>query len=416
MSAELQAASRVSFSFAIVLLLGMGMATFGALALGVLASFIIDEFAITREQLGYVVSVNVVAAALVSPLAGRLTDRLGSKRAFLSVFLLAAMSFVAFAAAPVAWVMLVGSLLAAGAQAAANPATNKLIALHVPDGSRGVITGVKQSGAELGLLLGGVSLPAAATRFGWRYALAAVAVLALGALVVAVTVVPSRGAEEVFEPFRWRSQFPLAIWWLTGYGFLMGLCGAVTFFVPLFVEEGLGHRPELGGLAVAVMGLTAFVARIAWARASERIARHAAALGLIAALAVAGTLCLLLSTSSLPVLWIGVVLVGMSANAWNSVGMLAIMAEVGPRQVGSASGIVLFGFLAGLGVGPPLYGRTVDHTGSYDLMWVISLGACLAAAVLVVVWLCASRNTEGAVATDVPMERRPSGEIDVVEK
>ena len=36
---------------------------------------------------------------------------------------------------------------------------------------------------------------------------------------------------------------------------------------------------------------------------------------------------------------------------------------------------MLRGFLAGLGIGAPLYGWTVDTTGSYTLMWWISLTA-----------------------------------------
>ena len=52
---------------------------------------------------------------------------------------------------------------------------------------------------------------------------------------------------------------------------------------------------------------------------------------------------------------------------------------------GRASGIVLFGFLSGLGIGPPIYGATVDATGSYTAMWLMSIGA--AAITVGIVWL-----------------------------
>ena len=55
-------------------------------------------------------------------------------------------------------------------QAIANPATNKLISMHVPPGKRGIITGIKQSGVQAGTFLGGLLLPVITLSFGWRLA------------------------------------------------------------------------------------------------------------------------------------------------------------------------------------------------------------------------------------------------------
>ncbi|MEE9533508.1 MAG: hypothetical protein V3W06_03755, partial [Acidimicrobiia bacterium] len=52
-----------------------------------------------------------------------------------------------------------------------------------------------------------------------------------------------------------------------------------------------------------------------------------------------------------------------------------------------ASGIVMFGFLAGLGVAPTLFGWLVDRTGSYTPMWLISVGSLGLTAVLAVWWV-----------------------------
>jgi cyanate permease len=81
-----------------------------------------------------------------------------------------------------------------------------------------------------------------------------------------------------------------------------------------------------------------------------------------------------------------VIITGASTSAWNSVGMLATIDEAGPALTGRASGVVLLGFLTGLGIGPPLYGATVDATGSYTLMWVISIAAAMATTGFVWVW------------------------------
>jgi cyanate permease len=66
--------------------------------------------------------------------------------------------------------------------------------------------------------------------------------------------------------------------------------------------------------------------------------------------------------------------------------MLAVMHDAGAELAGRASGKVMFGFLIGLGIAPPVYGRTVDVTGSYTLMWWMAVVAYTAAFLLVVAW------------------------------
>ena len=55
---------------------------------------------------------------------------------------------------------------------------------------------------------------------------------------------------------------------------VFGFAGAVTFYVPLYVEEAIGLDPRIGGLVAAVIGATAFASRITWARVAERTERY----------------------------------------------------------------------------------------------------------------------------------------------
>ena len=43
-------------------------------AIGILATFIVDDLEITRTTLGWIVATNVILAAVLSPIAGRATD------------------------------------------------------------------------------------------------------------------------------------------------------------------------------------------------------------------------------------------------------------------------------------------------------------------------------------------------------
>jgi cyanate permease len=65
--------------------------------------------------------------------------------------------------------------------------------------------------------------------------------------------------------------------------------------------------------------------------------------------------------------------------------MLAVIDEAG-TATGRASGVVLLGFLAGLGIGPPIFGATVDATDSYTTMWLLSIAASAVALGLVMAW------------------------------
>lgn len=378
--------------FGALLLTAMGVATYPAAVLSVLATFLIDEFDITRAEVGLVATANIVVSASLSPLAGRVTDRVGGKRAFVFIFVLGAGGFLALASSPVYAVLLVAAIPAGLGQAAGNPATNKLIAIHLPAGRQGVMTGIKQSGVQAAIFLGGVLVPWGAETVGWRGTLVALAGLTMAAIPVALRVIPrdrpaaGPAAADVGGPLS------PAIREMAIYGFLLGFGGSVTFLVPLFVEEALGGTPALGGLAAAIIGFTAFFGRIVWARHAERRGRFAWPLAAIALSAVVASLTFLMAQAAgLWVVWVAAVLTGVSVSSWNSVGMLGVITVAGTGRAGRASGIVLFGFLAGLGIGPPLFGWTVDVTGEYTLMWWISIAAFVLAVVPLRGW--AKRET-----------------------
>jgi MFS family permease len=371
----------------VLLLLAMGVATYPAAVLSVLATFLIDDFGITRAEVALIATFNIAMSAILSPTAGRITDRVGGKRAFVFIYVLATAGFLALAVAPVYAVLLLAAIPAGFGQAAGNPATNKLIALHVPAGRQGVMMGVKQSGVQAVIFVGGLLVPRGAEAFGWRWTLIVLAILTAAIIPVVLRVIPRDRPTVATEAERKGGPLSPAIREMAIYGFLLGFGGSVTFLVPLFVEEALGGTPTLGGLAAALIGLSAFAGRIVWARHAERQQRFAGPLAAIALSAVAASLAFLLAQAvGLWVVWIAAVLTGLSASSWNSVGMLGVITVAGGEQAGRASGIVLRGFLAGLGLGAPLYGWTVDTTGSYTLMWWISLAAFVLAVLPLRAW------------------------------
>ena len=69
--------------------------------------------------------------------------------------------------------LVAGSALFGIAIAFGNPATNQLAARSVRAGQHGIVTGIKQSGVQVGAFLAGFVLPRAAETTGWRPALGA---------------------------------------------------------------------------------------------------------------------------------------------------------------------------------------------------------------------------------------------------
>lgn len=383
------------FVFGGVLVMAMVAATQIPAGLGIVATFIRDDLGVSRTQVGALITTTIIVGAVLSPVTGTITDILGGRRSVVILFAAAGVSYLGLAVAPVYWVMVLPVALAGVAQAGGNPITNKLIALHAPPGRRGVVTGIKQSGVQAGVFVSGLFMPAVAAAWGWRWAFGVILVVPLLGIVGSLWSLPEDRSDRTTQRAAAAAAGPLptAIPYLAVYGGLLGLGAAYTFLVPLFAEESLGFSEQAAGLAAGIVGFVSLFARILWARHADRTASHDRALLLIAAGSVASVGVFLAAQSwAAWLLWPAAVLTGLSSSSWNSVGMLAVIDHAGPAQSGRASGIVMFGFLTGLAIGPTLFGWLVDTTGSYTAMWLTSLGVLVAATVLAAWWNAGSTN------------------------
>jgi predicted MFS family arabinose efflux permease len=372
-----------------VLLTTMGVGTFAPLSLGILASVFQEDLGITRSQIGIAFAVNAFGAALLSPVVGRFTDRVGGKAALLTVTVLGTASYAVYGIAGSLAVLVVGSVLGSLAQAGANPSTNKLIAEDLPPGEQGVVTGIKQSGVQVFVFVGGLVVPSLAISYGRLATYALLAAVAIAVGIVAAVALPNPISHGGADPhIDGRSQrLPTDIWWIAAYGFVMGFAGSSTFLYVLFTEEQLGQSIIVGGMVTAIVGLVAIPSRILWARHAERRANIRGPLITIALISVAAAGSLMVADAGVWwFVWIAAVLTAIGSASWNSVGMLGLIVIAGRGAAGSASGIVLFGFLAGLGFGPPLFGWIVDSTGSYTTVWLLTAAASFAGAGIMAMW------------------------------
>jgi MFS family permease len=357
-----------------VLVMTMTMGAFQLIAPAVVANDLTDDLAISTALFGAATAVNTIVGALFAPRSGRITDLIGPKRSVVLVMTIAAVGLFLTAAAPNAAVLMLASGLSGFGQGWCNPATNKLIADRVPAGNQGTLTGIKQSGVQLGTFLAGATLPTLAAAFGWRTAIGVYGVAALLAAAVAQLYL---GPDATTDATGGRttadvdSPLPRSMWLLTGYALLMGcVVGGVGRFLPLFAEDQLGMSNFQAGMVSALIGGLAIGTRILWAQLTERVLPASRGLTIQAALSVA-SMALLLVAVPLGgwVLWVMAVVGALGLNAWNSVAMLAIITGVPPSLAGRASGVVVFGFMAGLSGGGFYTGVVETRTGRFDLAW-----------------------------------------------
>jgi predicted MFS family arabinose efflux permease len=376
-------------TFVATLAVAMGASVLLQVVFGALGPFLTEALDLTRTQLGTLTTALYVTGAFLSPVAGRLVDAFSGRRLLVALFALNALSVLVVAGAPSYVVLLGGALFGGLAVAIGNPATNLLIAAHAPRERQGVVTGVKQSGVQLAVFLGGAALPPLAQVVGWRgAALAGLALPALGlaGTAAAVPVAPRAEAAAAHAP---RPRLPAGIGWLTTYALGMGIgVSALGAYLPLYGVQRLGLPAAAAGLLVALLGAVGVVARIAWGRAADRSTTPPArSLALLAAASiVSGVLILAAESWGTWLAWAGAALNGASAAAWNAVGMLAIVRGAPLAVAGRASGVVLLSFYGGFVVGPSAFGILVDATGSYTLGWAFVLAAFAVSTVVAVAW------------------------------
>lgn len=362
----------------------MATSTFPIIVASVLAAQLIDEFDVSRAQVGLLVTGSALVGSLASPLFGRITDRMGGVGSVIGTFSSGAVTLAALALSPTYGLLLGAAFLSGFPNAWGNPATNALIVENVPAGERGFVTGVKQSGVQFSTFLAGMLLPLLAVWWSWRVAVMAFLVMpAVGLLAMTGR---SRTHREHASAGVEGRDLPAAVARIAVYGFVSALAtSAIIEFIPLFANESMGWSEQSAGTLIALMGLTGIGARLFWPRASESRLGHGRTLVILSLMTTGTTLALVLAGLGAAGSWVlvpAVLLLGGGSVAWNAVGMLAVMDLAPGGSVGRGTGRVLLGFLLGLAIGPPLMGYSVDLLGTYTPGWTVSGLLLLSAAVL----------------------------------
>ncbi|WP_158890561.1 MFS transporter [Amycolatopsis anabasis] len=389
----------------LILFLSFGFVFFDRQALSFLAPFIGKDFELTNTQLGTLSGVLALTWALSGLFAGRLSDRLGSRKPILIGAVLLFSAFSAISGLMSGFLGLLAARALMGiAEGAVLPVAQSLMVEASAEHRRGLNMGLVQ-GSSAGLL-GGILSPLVvvwtAEHFGWRVAFYVTIVpgLLLAAWIwKSVREVPPGGPvrtveEPVAEPKPTLRQVlrerNIVLCVLIACCYLTWFVVIITF-TPTYLTEVKGFSP---GTMSAVM--TCFgVAWVLWGfltpAVSDRIGRRST---LIVFTAIAAVCPLAVVVVPNPVVLGLVVVLSYTGLGCFTLFMATIPAETVPRgALATTLGLVMgVGELAGGFLGPLIAGRASDAWGLQAAMYIAAGGA-----VVVVLLSLGLRETAPAV-------------------
>lgn len=413
-----RAGSRAERRLTALLTCAMAFSMLQLFLIGALGPRLVDDLGLSPTLLGLTTTIGFGTAAVLSPAGGRIVDRIGPRRSLVALLAVSAAALALIGAAPGAGMLLGAVALGGIPQALANPATNKAVLAAVAPARRGAVTGMKQSGVQLGAFAAGLPLAALAGGLGWRGAVwTAAGVALLTALWASRALPPDPTApgspvREAVRPGTTASAAPAAptaptapavpggavpvpggpVVPLAVFSLFLGAgIASVNTYLALFGAQRLGLAPTAAGALVAVLGATGIVGRVGWAKAA-RPGRAEWLPGWLATGAVPAALLLAAAVTAAPLVWAGAVAVGVFAVSANAVTMVLVMQRAAPGRAGQDSALVAAGFFAGFAWGPPLFG-TLAQGDRYGTGWLLVAAEFAVAGAVAFHWAVRDRRT-----------------------
>ena len=352
--------------------------------LSFLERFLEGLFGFHSREYSYMTTAFQIAYGIGLLTAGRLTDRLGTRKGFAIAIVLWSLAAMAPGAATGTATFGIAMFCLGLGEAANFPACIKTVAEWFPKRERALATGIFNSGANIGAMLVPAVVPLLADNLGWRGAFIATGALGFVWLMFWLTVYAkpeehrSVSAEELalirsdpsekVDAIPWGRLFPLKETWAFAIGkFLTDpVWWFYIFWLPRYVQEtfhltlGKSSAPILVVYAMSTVGSVGggALSSIMLRRGkSANVARKSALL--VCALAVLPVLYAPYAGN----LWVVVALVGLATAAhqgW-SANLFTLVSDMFPKAaVGSVVGIGGMAGAIGGGIMQLVAGRIAD--------------------------------------------------------
>ncbi len=321
-----------------------------------------EEMGATVAVIGVIFATFSISRAVLTPLAGWMSDRRGRKMFIcVGLFIYAAVSLGYVWADDVSQIIIV-RLVHGAASGMILPIAQAYIGDISPEGEEGRWMGYFNAaffaGFGIGPLMGGILTD----RFGMDVAFYTMGGINMAAFIGSVSSLPEVGRRKASASIR------LSFKEMSASGMIKGLlvfrfaysfgAGVLLAFLPIFVIEYLGLNPTLAGLLLTVNILLASLLQVYSGKVADRISRRS--------LVILGSFISVAFIGLIPVahnFWqlFGVSVLGGVGGAVALPAAGALMVEEGRRYgMGSTVGIVFLGMSVGIITGSILGGKVSD--------------------------------------------------------
>lgn len=340
-----------------------------------------------REVFALAIAVQNLLWGFGQPFAGALADRYGSGRVLAAGGLLygAGVMLMAQSTTPLMLHLTAGFMVGFGLAGASFAVVLAAISRRVPEERRSWALGIGTAAGSLGQFLIVPLGQAFLSAYGWSVALVLLGLCAL--LIVPLSIVLTGRAQaqagreqSLSEALREASGHP-GYWYLIS-GFFV--CGFHVAFIQTHLPAYLSDMGIAGGVAawaLALVGLFNIVGSYTAGVLGGRYSKKSLLSLLYLIRAAVITVFVLVPASQTTVL----IFAALMGLLWLSTVPLTsgLVAQIfGPRYMATLFGIVFFSHQVGAFLGVWLGGYLFDATGSYQLVWWLSVGLGLLAALL----------------------------------
>ncbi|PPF80879.1 MFS transporter [Pseudoclavibacter sp. RFBJ3] len=336
---------------------------------------------LTESMLGIVVAAYWGASALLSPLAGSLSTRLGFRWGMVMASSIGGLALIGIAAYTPTWQWLLVWLIVAGAgNSLGHPPSNALIGVGVSTRRRALAFGFKQGAVPLATFSAGLAVPALGLTVGWQWTFAIAGALAAVAVAFLAWRVP-RTPRTPRATRRTRERLPrdLRVFLILASA-ASGLGAAQSSVIGAFTVTtaiGVGYTAAVAGLLLSLGSLANIIARPLAGWLADR--GIGGTLTTVSLMMLSGAIGLGGMALALP--WsfaIGVVLAFGLGWGWSGLLHYAVSNAV-PRFAAQATGLVQSGAYIGSAAGPFAMGFVFEYFGP-TTGWLAAAGIALIAA------------------------------------
>jgi MFS family permease len=351
---------------------------------GSLAVFIREDLDFGQTQLGIAVAVFFLSSAALSIPGGRVTERLGARKAMLGAAGVTGIAMCGIGFLAASWTGLMAWLVLAGiANGVAQPAGNLALARGVPGGRRGLAFGIKQSSIPGATLIAGAAVPIIGLTVGWRWGFIGGA---LGAVLVGLIMPRDAYVSPVVRSGKALRDGDAPVLPLVVLA-MAATCGAAvgTSLASFYVEGAVtaGFSPGFSGVMLVVGSASGILSRLAvgW-YADKRVRGHLILVSMLLGFGGLGFLALAMS-ATYPVLLLPGTLLGFAAG-WGWPGLFNfIVVRLNPNAPAAATSITQTGVFLGGVTGPVAYGAVAENV-SFQAAWLLAAALQVFGAILII--------------------------------